>query len=291
MSYPRNQPCVCGSGKKYKHCHLGKPFRPEADISVQHRNRITLAAAIEIFGFRKGRTWTDFKQNISGDQIRRFYEIQAEMWRPDTDWAAIMPAPDSKLRGLYLGDIRPELTLRNLVRFSLYTDQLFIINPFHNPWVLQAQYNPIENPDQYKSDTLNLMHFLFSVAPWIEAGILTLIPDPGEINVALKWETARLAKARIGDQEPDERDLEEASEHGRQALLRALLALPEKQFYQQLDQMGEDTGKIYTDEEKREFFKVAKAKLRSDPIAWEGPPGQDHRSGQMIPFRSGANLT
>ena len=21
----RNQPCPCGSGKKYKHCHLGKP--------------------------------------------------------------------------------------------------------------------------------------------------------------------------------------------------------------------------------------------------------------------------
>jgi hypothetical protein len=120
MSFPRNQPCPCGSGKKYKHCHIGKPFRPETDVSVQHRSPITLAAAIEIFGFRKGRTWADFKQNISGDQIRQFYEVQAEMWRPGTDWVAIMPPPDSKLRGLYLGDIRPEFT----------SQQFNIIAPF-----------------------------------------------------------------------------------------------------------------------------------------------------------------
>jgi len=120
MSYPRNQPCICGSGKKYKHCHLGKLFHPETDISVQHRSRITLAAAIEIFGFSKSRSWTDFKQNISGQQIRRFYEVQVEMWRPETDWAAIMPAPDSKLRGLYLGDIRPDS------RFETSSDSVFI---------------------------------------------------------------------------------------------------------------------------------------------------------------------
>ena len=167
---------------------------------------------------------------------------------------------------------------------------MFVVNPFPNPWILRPEYNPIDNPDQYKSDTLNLIHFLFSVAPWINAGILTLIPDPGELNVALKWETARLAKARIGDQQPDERDLEETHEHGRAEILRVLLSLPEEQFFHQLDQMGKGIGKIYSEEEKREYFRLAQAKLRSDPVAWEGRAGEDHRSGQMMPIRSGANL-
>jgi hypothetical protein len=26
----RNDPCPCGSGKKYKNCHLGKAFAPES---------------------------------------------------------------------------------------------------------------------------------------------------------------------------------------------------------------------------------------------------------------------
>jgi hypothetical protein len=104
------------------------------------------------------------------------YEVQAGLWTPQTDWAAIMPVPDGKLRGLYLGDIRPQLTLQNLIRFSLYSDQLFVIDPFQSPWVMKSEYNPIENPDQYKADTINLLHFLFSVAPWIESGTLYLIP-------------------------------------------------------------------------------------------------------------------
>ena len=29
MKISRNDPCPCGSGKKYKHCHLGKPLPGE----------------------------------------------------------------------------------------------------------------------------------------------------------------------------------------------------------------------------------------------------------------------
>ena len=117
--------------------------------------------------------------------FRRFYEVQANLWPPDTDWTSIMPRPDGRLRGLYLGDIRPALTLNNLIRFSLYTDQLFVVDLFHNPWIMRPEYNPVENPEQFKMDTVNLVHFLFSVAPWIEAGLLSIIPDPGNPQAKL----------------------------------------------------------------------------------------------------------
>jgi hypothetical protein len=286
MSYARNAPCFCGSGKKYKRCHLGKPFYPEREVTVHQRNLNLLAAAVDIFGFSKGRNWADFKRNISGEQIRRFYEVQARLWTPDTDWAAIMPVPDSKLRGLYLGDIRPELTLRNLIRFSLYSDNLFVIDPFHNPWILQPKYNPIENPDQYKADTINLLYFLFSVAPWIESGILYLIPDPGQIDVNFKWFTANLAKARIGDRQPDERDLEEAFSVGKEQLRRVLYALPEEKFFRAL----EKSGQILTDEQKQDLLRYARAELRKDPIAWERSIADNFEEGQMMPVRGGANL-
>lgn len=178
----RNEPCPCGNGKKYKHCHDGKPFSPERDMAVRARNIALVNAAFDIFGFARGRNWQDFKKNISGEQIREFYRVQAGLWRPDTDWAAIMPEPDSKLRGLYLGDIYPELILQNLVRFSLYSDQLFVINPVHNPWLMKGEYNPIENPEQFKADTLKVVWFLFNIAPWIDSGIVQLIPDPGDFN-------------------------------------------------------------------------------------------------------------
>lgn len=40
----RNQPCPCGSGKKYKHCHLGK-VTPEVA-----RKRLVLPALIVVAG-------------------------------------------------------------------------------------------------------------------------------------------------------------------------------------------------------------------------------------------------
>jgi SEC-C motif len=286
MPFPRNAPCFCGSGKKYKHCHYRKPFYPEREVSVHHRNIILLAAAQDTFGFSKGRSWADFKSKITGDQIRRFYEVQATLWPPETDWAAIMPPPNEELRGLYLGDIRPELTLQNLVRFSLYTDHLFVVDPFHNPWIMRPEYNPIENPDQFKMDTVNLVHFLFSVAPWIDAGLLSLIPDPGDINVKLKWATFRIARARIGDREPDERDLEEARAVGHEELRRVLLALPEEELFS----LMERSGPTLTEDQKQKFLVYARRELRNDPVALEQSVADNFREGQLVPFRGGANL-
>jgi hypothetical protein len=197
-----------------------------------------------------------------------------------------MPTPDGKLRGLYLGDIRPQTTLRNLIRFSLYSDELFVINPFPNPWHIRPAYNPIENPDQYKADTLNLLFFLFSVEPWIESGILHLIPDPGELNLELKLETARLAKVRRGERPADKRDLEEGRELGHEELLRVLCALPEDEIFR----LFERSGKVLGEAEKRQLAAYARRTLRNDPVALSQPIGESSKDGQLIVMRAGVNL-
>jgi len=56
-----------------------------------------------------------------------------------------------------------------------------------------------------------------------------------------------LAKARIGDRKPDERDLEEAYAVGREELQRVIFALPEEEFFNTL----EKSGKILTAQQKR----------------------------------------
>lgn len=116
----RNDKCPCLSGKKYKHCHLGKSFIFERDATVHARGIALINAACDIFGFSTGKKWQDLKKEISGEQIRTFYETHASLMRPQLDWASIMPAPIKGLRGLYLGDIGPEAALQNLIRFSLY---------------------------------------------------------------------------------------------------------------------------------------------------------------------------
>jgi len=283
MKFRRNSPCPCGSGKKYKHCHYGKPFLPSRDLSLLARNRILLTAALDIFGFAKGRSWADFKRNISGKEIREFYEVQAGLWMPDTNWAQIIPGPDGRLRALYLGDIRPELIPENLIRFSLYTDEILVVDPFHNPWRLQAEYNPIDNPDQFKTDTLKLIYFLSQMDPWIRSGIVKLIPDPGDFYPGLKMETWRLAEARRAGQPLDPGDLEDGRRVGFEELRRVLLARPAEEIVKSI----EESGERLTEKQKKELLSYARRELRNDPIAWEQPLTEQH---QLMVMRSGANL-
>ena len=97
-----NSQCDCGSGKKYKDCscfrrsHSGAP----PQFTLQQRNLILLNAAHNIFGFKRGRTWQDFKKRISGEEIREFFSVQALLYQPQTEWRSILPPPDSTLRGL-----------------------------------------------------------------------------------------------------------------------------------------------------------------------------------------------
>lgn len=46
---PRNAPCPCGSGKKYKHCHLGKE-----DAAPVHSPRFLLPLILAILGIGLG---------------------------------------------------------------------------------------------------------------------------------------------------------------------------------------------------------------------------------------------
>ena len=67
MGIGRNDPCPCGSGKKYKKCHLGMPQakKPSA-LSLYEVNLVLLEAISDIFGFNRGIQWEEIKRTISG---------------------------------------------------------------------------------------------------------------------------------------------------------------------------------------------------------------------------------
>ena len=283
-TFGRNQLCPCGSGKKFKRCHIGNPADIPRDMTIHARNLILLNAAEDIFRFSGGRSWADFKRNISGKEVKEFYEVQASLWPPETNWVGLMPVASSKLRALYLGEIEPQDIARNLVRYSLYSDELLTVDPFHNPWHLQPAYNPIENPDQYKSDTLRLIYFLFSVSPWIRSGLLRLIPDPSNFYPGLREETWRHAKKRWGDRKPAAEDLAEGFARGREEMSRVVQALPAHRLFQLAE---EATGTVLTEDQKGVLLRHVRQKLREDPLAYEQALTND---GQLNVFRSGANL-
>src|SRR5258708_24068780 len=190
----RNEQCHCGADKKYKNCCLnldeGRSNRVgmvHSSTSLRDKNLALLAATADIF--RLNQPWDKVKSGMSDARIREFYQFIAALWPIDTDYRALLPVPDASLRALYLGEYEPELMLQNVFRFSLYADQIILINPFDNPNLIAERFNPVLNPGEWRLQTLRLVYHLRLLAPWVAAGLVRLGPDPRDLDRSLPEKT------------------------------------------------------------------------------------------------------
>jgi len=62
------------------------------------------------------------------------------------------------------------------------------------PNCIAPKFNPIAHPELYKSDLLKTALMLLQLAPWINDGIVVLLPNPGDFDYPLQmafWNAAR----------------------------------------------------------------------------------------------------
>jgi hypothetical protein len=284
----RNDPCPCGSKAKYKRCCLpldqGRTDRLDAARSaksLREKDLTLLAAASDIFGL--SRPWEKVKAGFSNAQIREFYTVIANLWQPDTNLESILPEPDSTLRALYLGEYEPELMLENVFRFCLYTDQILLTNPFPNPNLVAEKYNPISHPDEWRLQTLKLVFHLVLLAPWIDAGLVVLIPDPGDFNRELRVKTWNLAGARLKGWKPSDQDVDASMLKRR--MRRMLLLLSPRDY---LERTVREVDPDLPDDKIRSLLDSIEQERISDPLVLNET--LDRMSGQMEMSHFGANL-
>lgn len=286
----RNDPYPCGSGQKYKKCCLPLDERRSArselassSQSLKDKNLALLGAMAEIFGL--WRPWDKVKNGMTDGQIREFYHFIADLWPVDTDHRYIMPQPDSTLRALYLGENEPELMIENVFHFCLYADQIVLINPFDNPNVMAEKLNPIHHPGEWRLQTLRLVYHLMLLAPWIEAGLVVLIPDPGDFNRQLRvqrWDLAVKRLTRDKGWEISDEDIDRSA--AKQRALRMMLLSPRSY----LERTAKEACPEMFDGEIQKLLDHVEQERASDPLL----PNDtlDRMPGQMTAGRLGGNL-
>jgi hypothetical protein len=286
----RNDPCPCGSKAKYKNCCLrldeGHPARVDATRiakSLRQKNIALLNGAGEIFGLDRHRSWEQIKAGFSDAKVREFYEFVAHLWPTDTDVNHLLPEPDSTLRALYLGEYEPELMVENVFRFSLYADQILLTNPFQNPNNIAEQYNPIVHPDEWKTETLKLLFHLMILAPWIDDGLVVLIPDPGDFNRELRVKTWTLAEERLKGWKPSDEDLEQS--HFKKRMQRQLLLAAPRRY---LDRIAREVEPSMSDADREAFLDRIELERAGNPLL----PNEtmDNMSAQLAVTHMGGNL-
>ena len=288
MNIGRNDRCPCGSGLKYKKCHLGRELQvypePFKGRSIRKRNIILLNAIGDIF-FGKGEDWETMRHSITEDKVREFYRIMAWLWPPQTDLTSLLPKPDRTLRGLYIGDTRPYDILQNIVRYSLYTEEIIVVSPFLAPLTMKEEFSPIANPQKYRQDTLELIYFAFALAPWIEAGIVNMIPNPMDFDFRLRKEIYSMATARYeaNKKEFDKEINEIAKAEGKQEYMRMMKRMPIDSYKRRLKEFKPNLSPSEIDKYIEYFLEQRK----KDPLLLDEEMSSE---AEMKIKRMGANL-
>lgn len=200
----RNAQCPCGSGRKFKHCCLGKidwnhiissHADPRPYLSVRGRNIAFINKMAEIFlldtnGYTK--SLVEYKKAFTAKAVCELNEEIVRLWPKDTDIKRVLQPSTGDVSGLYIGDYSPEQLRHAIVRHSLYATKLLIVDPFIHPLSVRDEYSPILNPAQYRAQTLRNVNLWFSLAPWIEAGLVEVIRTPADFDHKLQWESMKL---------------------------------------------------------------------------------------------------
>ncbi|HTN90479.1 MAG TPA: SEC-C domain-containing protein [Sorangium sp.] len=211
MKENRNQPCPCRSGKKLKHCCLKLPDELDptsSKLTLRHRNILLLNAISDIFELgNKKTTWDNIRRTISEEQVYDTYSAVADLFPPGLDIFTLFPPASKRLRALYLGDVGPEHISRNVCRFGLYADEIFIVNPFLNPWGMAPGRSPLDVPNKFLMDTLRVLYFITRLYRWIMAGVVTLVPNPCEYDWRYRERAFAAANERVRQKPAGDSDL------------------------------------------------------------------------------------
>ena len=227
-----NDPCGCGSGNKYKKCCRDKSEseRPSwKEMSIRERNLAFCNGVVDILGLFKNKTWDDVRKELCDEQVKKIHDLYGFLWPIETDLVSLLPKPDKSLRALYTGIVDPRVIAEFAISSTLYFDEIIIQNPFINPASVKPKFSPVDNPHQYKQQTLKNVILLLTLEPFIDAGYINFIPDPCVFDRHLQSQMFNMARERGKKYEIIEQDQQLMEALAKDDFERSIFMFPKAQ--------------------------------------------------------------
>ena len=299
----RNDPCPCGSGTKYKKCCgldrlpwdglLESPASAMAvNLSARERNVAFLslaAAALQLDSLGESADWHDIKRACTPAVVRKIYEAVVQLWPDEDDYYRILAQERESESGLYIGNYEPEYMLRAVSRHAIYSESIILFDPFLDPRVIAPRFNPLLHPERHRSSTLKNLYLWISLAPWIEAGLVKILPSPTDFDADLALETHRLQELKYENNPElraamaDSADAIEDLAHSFRTF--AVLHTPDEKLADQYRKANPDGSP----DDVLTFLKEVHAQRESHPYFIPGSLGIGENQGELTTFTSGGS--
>lgn len=256
-----------------------------ANVGVVERGIHFANEALNLAGFSEGKDWNEIRKSFDRENVKKIYDLHADIWRPDDDQWALAEAVrnEGRSRFLYMGEVEPEEIVDKVWRWALHFDQILIPDPFQSPWARKPEFNPLSKPVQFETDTLKLVYLLSVLYPLIMAKKVVFIQDPSDFDPAMKKLFMEVAQKNLKDPElmaAIELDKEKLKIYGVKAQMRVYSRLPEAQRKVAVKNLFESD----IDHHLKHLALLRKV----DPLCLDRD--FDLKEGELIMVRSGANF-
>jgi len=287
---PKEQPsandfCPCGSGRKFKRCCINvdkADCPPWSVFSIRERNLMFCNAVTNILGLNDERTWDDVRRELTDEEVVKIHESYEMLWPPDTNFADLLPRPDSKtVRAVYMGLIDPRTIGFSVLSNLAYVDEIVIPNPFPHPGFIRPEYSPTKTPAQHKSGLLKNVLTLLTLEPFIYAGLVHLVPDPMDVSDDYRRVVMPMLEGRREGLSVSKDDLKHQMALGEEDAKRQMLRLPEDVLREQILRSQPDISP----ELLEDTLKYMKKQLEKDPLALLQPLGSGEGEGELMMVR------
>ena len=281
-----NDFCGCGSAYTFKDCCQQFPAaeRPSWDVyGLRERNLMFCNAVQGILGLTDGATWEDVRRNLSDEHVKRIHQAYASLWPEDTDLASLLPRPNPKvLRSVYMGVSDPRTVEATVLGWLPFIDEIVLANPFFLGTRMKPEFSPIESPTGHKMQTLKNVMLLLVLEPFIRAGLVHLVPDPGEVSAPLGHHVREVLTRRTAGWEPPQGGgLHRIRKLAEEDTLRIIWMLPEASQRRFISEHMPDADAVMTDRLIAHF----KLQAESDPYTLLQPLPVGKDAGQIQIFR------
>ena len=187
-------------------------------------------------------------------------------------------------RAVYLGFVDPRTIALSVISSLLYFDEILIVNPFPNPVYYKQDFSPTQSPAQHRSQMLKNVVVLMALEPFIDTGVLHLVPDPMEFNSDFRSVVMEMSRERGANWALKDDETQSAQALCRDELERWVLRLSEEEQRHLIRKSRPGITPALLERS----IKCMKDKLSSDPLALLQPVSAGN-GGEMKVLR-GMNL-
>jgi hypothetical protein len=158
----------------------------------------------EHFNIRKAKSWDEIARSVTTLKIKLTYRFFAKLYPRNIDYLTEFEKSKSEFTTIHWGALKASKIIDEVTRFSLYSEKIMVFHPLQNPSVTNISIDPGRKPKYWLPDFLDSLYFYIVIQKWVKAGIVKLVINPCEYNMALRDEIDAKTHARLSGKSEDD---------------------------------------------------------------------------------------